>query len=208
MPAVTLHGLVADGYVSGNNGMYSTARDGSNLGTANNGTSANCGQLFITPTYYCNELFIAFDTSSLLSTDTINSLVFSMVLNSASWNQTIHVQEIYARDWGTAVETTDWIAGGSLGGLTLVGTLDTTGIVAETRYNFTSQVGAIGSIVKGGVSRYAVACNLLRLGTIPTNGNLLGWYLADAGTPKDPQLFVNYSPAFFSSPFPAYSKTL
>ena len=136
MPTYVIYSDSTDGYLECTNATYATARSGG--GTLTSDTSAatiTVGQYHDT-TYYVEEAFLSFDTSSVVGVAT--SAVLSLYLNtdgSTSADFTINAR---AYDWGSSLTTADWIAGASLSGNTLRASYGTASLAAG--YNdFTSE---------------------------------------------------------------------
>lgn len=189
MATYIIYGQVADGevvsaanYVDG----YSVARAGGTMvlhsaasGLLRIGQSYTFGVEFGPSNWYyaCYENFISFDTSAIPTTEVVssNSLFLAQYSGSSLW---IYV---YARDWGTAVDTGDYLAGSTL-------------------YASPSlKVGTIGAgldptitnIDPSTATRFLLAGQRMVNGTVPSTDETAYLYSADAsGTGFDPALTI------------------
>lgn len=126
---IQIYGSAEDNHIVSNSGTYSTARESGtlSLGTASAGNWV-AGQ---STGFNCYQGFISFDTS-ILSGETITAA--SLRLHQLATNGTNSSEDIIVavRDWGTAVETTDWVVGSSLSSLTAVATFVLAGWASGT----------------------------------------------------------------------------
>ncbi|MGH2710168.1 MAG: hypothetical protein ACRDH9_03060 [Actinomycetota bacterium] len=178
------------GYVSSTDAVYATARTSGTL-AADDGLIVRIGQ---TTGYVCNEGFVKFNTSSIPDDDAISSATLS--LDGVSDDSTTDfIAEARLQDWGTGLQTSDWVSGADLS-MTLLATWDSAGYVAG--YNDFTENGSNlrDSISKTGDTRILINSDRHRLGTAPTTSEVVEFNSADAaGTTEDPRLVVNHSPA-------------
>ena len=201
----TAYSSTEDGFVRSTSTTYSTARSGGTL--ALNPTLPNIvrvGQLFVTPDYYCYEGFIDPDTSAIPDGDDISSAVLSLYGNTddSTTNFTVNAR---LRDWGTTLETADYVAGASLSALTLLATFATTGFAVGAYNDFTSDAAFISNVSKTGETRIIITSSRHEAGTAPTDAENVQWDAAEvAGTTQDPKLVVVHAAAGFMFPSRQY----
>jgi hypothetical protein len=180
-----------DGNVESNSTVYSTARAGNNLVTA---TALRVGQTLAGSSYYVEETFIRFDTSSIPDSAVISSVVLSLwcIVDNSTTN---FVAEARSDDWGTTLETTDWVAGADLASKTLLATFAISGITVGAYNAFTeSGTDFQSAINKTGETRFLVSSDRTRTNTTPTDDEYVAFRnQAFAGTTQDPKLVVTYS---------------
>ena len=140
-------------------------------------------------------MFLGFDTSSIPDGDVIDSVVLSIAHFTDNTATVTNVVEVRAYDWGTAVETTDWIPGANLGSSTLLATATSSpGNRFGTGYkDFTSQGAFAAAINKTGFTRVVICTDRMRLGTVPTDDETIHpFYAEKTGTSQDPKLVVTH----------------
>lgn len=199
MTTTTIFSDLSDGRIQSVDAVYSVARAGSGVDITFNDTSPDvlnlCGQLLST-NYFCWQLFLAFDTSVIPDTDTIDSAVLSMYgFDDLSTDD--FTVEARLHNWGGTLATTDFVAGADLSSKTLLATFATSTPWAAEAYNaFTSESAFVSNIEKTGTTYIMLSSSKQRLGTAPTQSERVRAYLADAtGTTKDPKLVVTHSAA-------------
>lgn len=182
-----------DGQVTSNSAVYATARSGAGLGADTAGTTILIGQR-LDVTYQCCEGFFAFDTSTIPDAATIDSVTLSL-FGQADNSVTDFTLQARASDWGTGLTTADWVAGASLGALTLLGSLSTVGFSTAAYNDFTENGSNFrNAISKTGETRILVNGSTHEAGSTPTGYERVTVHSADAsGTTNDPKLVVNYS---------------
>ena len=117
MAELTVYASTASGRVEAANATYLTARAGTGLSRVVNGQYVFTGQLLSGGDFYLNGLYLDFDTSEIAAGDTITGVAFAPYLATGWGNDTPHVAEVYAYDWGEGVTTADWVAGSALSAL-------------------------------------------------------------------------------------------
>lgn len=192
---LTVYSDTADGGIRSDDATYATARSGSSF-TLNAGEVSfgiQVGQYFDGATYQLFETFFSFDTSSLGTGAIISAATFSLY-GASDDTTTDFTMEARLRDWGATLETSDWVAGASLSGLTSLATFATSGF-SIAGYNDFTDVALPANVNKTGSTRMIVVSSLLTAGTTPTTtGERLRVWTADqAGTTTDPKLVVTYT---------------
>ena len=183
----------AGGFISSVSTVYSTARSGSNL-VANNQDSANSatvGQRESGSNFIIWEGFIAFDTSSIPDGHVISAAQLSILISQAEnidTNFTLNVY--YTSAWSSPfdTDTNAWVAGASLSGLTLAGTL-----AINTGSNGT---GVVTFSNLTGISKTSVTYLLLASNRQVSNqapGNELDEFAQFGGDTNDAQLDVTHA---------------
>lgn len=189
----TVYASTADGHVISSSSSYSTARSGGSLGVNTYGTGAvRVGQATDFIVYECYESFLSFDTSSIPDDDVISSVVLSLNGQtdlSSSADFTVNAR---VKNWGSSVDTGDWVAGDSLSGLTLLATWSTTSF--SSGYNdFSSQSGFASSINKSGTTYIILSSSRHEGGSTPSGAELVDFDSADtSGTSSDPKLTITH----------------
>lgn len=191
MATVTLNGTTnADALVSSST-TYATARSG-NLLALIGAFEGRTGQRLNAGTYDLYETFIEFDSSGLLAAgDTITAAVLKLYLRFDD-STTDFLTEVYVRDYGAAVDTADWVPGGSFGGLTKVAQIDSSTVTASA-YNSFADVNLPANIVKNGITRLVLVSARVIASTVPAGDEYLTWYATDAT--NFPKIDVTYTPA-------------
>jgi hypothetical protein len=195
----TIHPSAQAGDVeSGDSGTYSAARSGTgSLGLfANPGADIRVGQTFFSgdtynPSYVAlYEGFLDFSLASV--TGTVVSATLSLGLGF-DFSDTDFAVEARTRDWGASLSTADWVAGASLGGLTLLATLATSGIGAVDAYKAMTQTGTAlkDAVVAAGAGtlRILLCSDLTRLNNSPGGDEFVLFYPQGHATLK-PKLVV------------------
>ena len=191
MATTVVFGDTADGQVQGSSTTYATARSTATTADSSAPTQ-QVGQLFSTPTYFCLELFLGFDTSAI--TGTITSATLSLV-DQVDNSVTDFVIECRLYDWGATLTTADWVPGASIS-QTLLATYNTaSGWTGNTYKDFTD-VAMAANINQSGFTRFLLNSDRHRLGTTPTGEERVSCSMADdAGTTNDPKLTIVTVPA-------------
>jgi hypothetical protein len=191
----TVFSTTADGRVESEHATYTTARSGANQSSNNSAATMIVGQT-VSGNYFIDEGFLDFDTSSIPDTDTIDSAVLSL-FGQSNESTTDFTIEARLKDWGGTLTTADWVAGASLGALTLLATYATSGGWSTVAYNdFTSDAAFVSNVSKTGVTYILLDSSRHAAGNTPTGLERVWCYSADqAGTTNDPKLVVNHSAA-------------
>jgi hypothetical protein len=209
---------VSDGYIQSNSGdqfagpqgVYADARAGTGLVANTTATALSLGQQMSSDgydQYTVWEPFLGFDTSALGSA-TVGSAVLNLTSNSDGSSVDFTVQARLC-DWGATLTTADWVAGGSLSGLTLLGSYDTSGgFVPGTAYDF-SDTAMAANVNKAGTTRMLLCSSRTVSNNVPAGpSEWINPRAADyTGTTSDPKLTVTYS-AGVSAPTRVQSATL
>jgi hypothetical protein len=196
MAELTVYASTASGRIEAAGSTYLTMRAGAGLAAYTNPQYVYTGQLLDGGDFFLNALYLEFDTSEIAAGDTITGVAFAPYLWTGYGNNTPHVAEVYAYDWGAGVTTADWVAGDDIGDLgDLLASFDTTGLPLNESQagwkTFTNEDAMLSAIVKGGTTRFLVICDRFRLGTEPSGPERVGWYLNQEDC--RPRLIVTYT---------------
>lgn len=194
MTVTTIFASTNDGELLSSSNTYSTARSGSGSTkylNANTTAFLTIGQLFSSPTYYCYECFLEFDTSTIADSDRIDDATLAWD-GAGDGSTTDFTAQARQHDWDGSLDTADWIAGADLSSKTLLATWASTGY--STSYsNFTSEAGFPAAISTTVALEIVIVSNRLTAGTTPTGAEYVQMRSADtAGTSEDPKLTVTH----------------
>ena len=167
-------------------GVYATARSG---GTVTLGASVQMpiGQYCdgYPGTFYCMEATLSFDTSVIPASEDVSSS--SLMLSMMSVMPT-GTTDVYERDFGATIETTDYVAGAALGGLLKVASFPRN--VSGNIYQMLSRITA-GSATRLLLASSTHAAGVSPYQSVPNNDDSVNIYSSDAsGTATDPTLTV------------------
>lgn len=193
MTVYILASTTADNDIDSSSTSYATARAGTGgkaLGSAG-GAGLSVGQEKNGVTFHVKQSFLQVVTSGILADDVPVSADWSFTLQSiagsASW--TLGIRET---DWGTSVDTGDFVPGGSLGALGFFGTAalsPTTPL--SSRLSAASGQGLLARLKTAGPIRTVWYSEKQRLSQAPTGDEFATLNSADAsGTALDPVLRV------------------
>lgn len=191
--SVTYWASDTDGYVSSTNATYTTARSGSGL-AANTTADLRIGQSR-PKDYLVEEGFISFDTSGLPDDATIDAITLEMWLTTDS-STADFITEAREYDWGASLTTADFRAGANLSALTLMASINSSGIGATGAYKaFTSETAFLSATnIKTGVVYLNLSSSEQRLNSAPTGNEFLIWESANtASTTNDPRITIEYT---------------
>lgn len=196
----TVYAGTTDGYISSTtvSDDYPGARSGTSLSADTTATTMRVGQLYINAkfdTYTCYEAFLSFDTSSIADTDNVDAVALDMWLTTDT-SVTDFIVQARERDWGAGLTTADWVAGASLGGLTQMATLNSSGIGATGAYKtFTSDTAFLSATGLKTGTVYLLLCSKEQTdNSAPTTDEYLTFSSADnTGTTQDPKLTITHS---------------
>lgn len=176
-----------DGRVRSSNATYLTARSGANLMTDSSGY---VGRDVDTGTYYLNQSYISFDTSSIPDEAIVSSAVLS-VYYAENVSTTDFTVEARLKDWGAALGTDDFVAGADLAALPLLATFATSAI--HSPCGFASESGFAAAINKTGYTRILLSSDGLRSTDANVDSSFLKFRLGSDAEPQfRPQLVVSY----------------
>lgn len=201
MTTLTAYADAADEYLNSLDPAYATARSGGTLSVSPDWTSVlEVGQRYYDTTgegdfaYAIREGFVGFDTSAIGDTDAISAAVLNVTSFEDNSDTDFTIQARLS-DWGTSVTTADWVAGGSLSGLTLLATYATSsGFTANTAYDLASETAFTSNVNKTGSTRMLLCSSRTVGNNTPTGSEYVGIKSADTtGTTSDPKLTVTYS---------------
>jgi hypothetical protein len=192
MPSYTIYGLTGEGYIDSSDATYATARTGGTLTTTVDPALLLVGQA---TGYQCLETFEVFDCSGIDAGETVTSAILNLSL-FADESVTDFLIEARNSDWGATLTNADWVSGASLSGLTLLGSLNTSGIGPAHQYKQWSDVAMSAHVDSKAARTYVVlSSSRHRIGDTPTGDEyviLRG--VAQAGTGSDPYLDVTTNP--------------
>lgn len=190
---LTVFASPADGHLDSRNADYLTARAGSGLSPTVSTSGGMANDLF-SGNYVIQELFLQFDTSPIPDTATINTVVFSGQGIGSSFG-TGWVMQARAHDWGTTLETTDFVAGANVAAKTLLATRAFAGDWSTSAYNaFTSEVAFLAAINKTGYTRMFVHVDTIASATAPSGSGLAGANTLLSGSAAPAKLVITYTP--------------
>jgi len=179
-----IYGGTADTYARQNDAVYAVAR-GSTLSTAANVASISSfleNSFVAGPTYYCAQVFLTFDTSSLPAGPGTGS--FKVV--SAGTVTNTNADTLRFREVSTLANK---IAGASLSALTLHSDPGT--FMSSSGTQYTAAISNVAAIPRSATFRVVIHTVGEENGTTPTGLNRCGISLADdAGTTVDPYLQI------------------
>ena len=182
-----------DGFVESSNTNYTTARAGSNLVTRTNNGNLQVHNSLISGTYYIQEAFLSFDTSSIPDNAIINQATLTLytMAKNTPFNFIVEVRNY---DWGTTLENSDYVAGANLGSQkTLLTTLGTDGLPVGSGASTTTAALAT-NVNKTGFTRMIINSERTRLGGVPTGWEVIAFgEQEDADINKRPTLSINYT---------------
>ena len=193
----TFFGNTADGWINSDGaGDYATARAGNGLVAESAATTMEVGQGFVGGQYFCSEGFLAWDTSAIPDTDTVSVAVLSVYGQSSLLEANFTIQA-RTKAWLASLTTADWVAGASLGGLTLLATFATSGWSNAAYNDFTSEAAILAWISKTGNSECLLDHNGQADNTDPAPNDMFvyPWTADQTGTTNDPKLVVTHAAA-------------
>jgi hypothetical protein len=207
MTVTTVFSGTTDGQVNSRDAStYATARTGSTLTADTAGTTFTVGQdatVSKGTAYDCWEGFLSFDTSGITDTDLVSSIVLDLwlVTDSSVTDFTLEARE---RDWGASLTTADWVSGASLGALTLMASIATSGIGATGAYKtLTSQAAFLTATNLKTGTVYLIVDSSRHVGNnTPTGDEFVILSSADnSGTTQDPKLTITHAAPVAMPPF-------
>lgn len=197
MTVTTIFAQASDGSIDSESGTYSIARAGTGtIAVLGLGDQLYIGQRFPASVYHVYESFLSFDTSVIPDDDTVTAVSLQLFL-AFDASTVDFTMEVRTHDFGTTLETADWVAGASLSALTNLANLASSGIGAAEAYKSFTSVGAAfnSAINKTGTTRMIIASSRTAGNNAPTGNEYCGFYAEGAaGTTKDPKLVITHSP--------------
>lgn len=194
MGTLTAYAATGDNALGCSNSTWATARAGTGAyADSSSATSHEIGASYYAPTYYVNEYFAEFDTSSIPDGATITGATLALYGKASTGSWTL---ECGAHDFGASVGTEDWLDGTDLGSVTVLGTRSSSGWTNSGYNDFSDSNGGLATVVsKTGVTRVAVWHERSRTGTAPTNGQYADVWSAneDQSGERRPRLTVTYT---------------
>ena len=175
------------GQIQSFNSVYSTARSG---GTLDKTSTLVLGQ---TPSYYCVEAFLDFDTSGLPDNAVISNcdLVINIIDDKSLTDFTIKAA---LRDYDSTLTTADWVAGASLGALTLLASKSTSGIATNQYVSLTPESAFVSNVSLTASTRIILFSSRHEGNNTPTGHE----YVEIDSTTYVPQLTLTYTAAIIS----------
>lgn len=207
----TVYSSTADGVLFSWNqgGTDDTSYEAARAGTANlsahpTSTEEAVGQTEgagFSAYYQIRELFLLFDLTAIPSGDTKSSIALNMWLVEDR-SGTDFTLEARHQLWSPTLDTTDWVAGASLSGFTLMASLNSSGIGATGAYKtFTSDPAMLGSLTSGSSLPLMLSSSRQRLDnrpTVDTDESLVFSMSEVTGTTQDPKLVITHAATGFS----------
>lgn len=162
-----------DGYIASLHTDYPTARLGAALTADAAGAFAGTGQAWPTGDKYCWEGFLSFDTSAVIGTITAVTLSLWASEDNSTTDFTL---EVRLHNFGTSLDTVDWVAGDVLATKVLLATLDTASGVNTSGYNvLASEEAFVANINQSGLTQLLLNSSRHRLGTSPGGWESVNW---------------------------------
>lgn len=198
--SLTVYPETSDGYIEsqGSGTDYTAARNGT--GTLSIGWSTT--QLFVGQQAFSSffrrvfESFLNFDVSGM--TEDADSATLSLWLVNDSTGSADFTVQARARDWGDTLETSDFVPGDDLSGLTLLASIDTTSIGSTGAYKaLTSEaalVTAINTARAGDGILRLILCSSRTTDNVPAavSERVIFSSADEADTTQDPKLEITY----------------
>ncbi|WP_062434996.1 hypothetical protein [Herbidospora daliensis] len=206
----TVFADTGDGTIDSSNATYSTARSGSNLAATTSNTDLFIGQGEFGGEYYISEGFLSFDTSAIPDTDNVTAIALALwqLSDESTTDFTLEARQSAWTSGG--LTTADWVAGASLGSLTLLASINTSGIGADGAYKtLTSETALLSATnLKTGTVAMLLCSSRHRGNNTPSAGTSEAIGVAsanDTGTTHDPKLTITHAgsnavPMFTSRP--------
>lgn len=188
MPTYVLYpyGGVDDGYYTSNASTFSGAREAASAsvstGTAQltNGVYTDGGS-----NWYCYESGLAFDTGSIVDTETVTGAELSVHAVTIGGSPTIQVR---ADDWQRPLDSADWSKGSVFGANTL---LASKAFSATGRQSFTENGTAFADYINVTADTHIMVSDSTFASGTQNGTQYVNFYGADeAGTTNDPTLTV------------------
>lgn len=200
----TVFAGISDGSIESEDEVYSTTRAGNALAITD-GLSVGQYNDDTFGLYGCVESFVSFDTSAIPDVATVSAVDLAMWLTGDS-SDTDFTVEARTSDWGVSLASADWVAGASLGGLTLLASINTSGIGATGSYKtYTSQAAFLTAPnLKTGTVYILISSSRHRIGNTPGLATFEAVTFASAdvsGTTQDPKLTITHAGGGGSAPF-------
>ena len=205
MSTTTIYTTTADGYLKSENATYSTARAGGTITKLDNYQDIWVDQA---PGYLLYCAFLAFDTSGIPDDDEISAATLSLYPHeSDAYAGSPGTLEVYAYDFGSSLETGDWVAGADVSALTLVASTTTSGWTTGARRALASQEAFKAAINKIGSTRLFICLSGFRTGDAPASESWFGFHSAEKGAGYAPMLVVEHAAPLMSTTTTVYAGT-
>ena len=193
----TVFSAAGDGQVLCSDTTYSVARSGAGSLAANTAaTTIQIGQRVPAGNFQCYEGFLSFDTSAITDTDVVTVVTLDMWLTTDS-STTDFTLEARDRDWTPGgLTTADYVAGASLGGLTRVASLATSGIGATGAYKtYTSDASflTVTNLKTGTVALLIHSSRHSGNNSPAGEENVLFSSADETGTTQDPKITITHN---------------
>lgn len=199
----TFYSDTADGFIQSldTEGTYSTARAGTSLTVDTSSTGDFLGQRYSGGLnwYFCYEVFLKFDTSAIDDGDDVSAAVLSVYGQQDATTGNDFTIQARTKDWGASLTTEDWVAGASLGALSLLATFNTASGFSTAAYNDLTENGTAlrDAVNKTGVTYVLLNSSRHEAGNAPTGGDeyVKIYFSNQTGTTQDPKLVVTHASA-------------
>jgi hypothetical protein len=196
MTTTVVYADTSDGYVTSLESVWATAR--STASGAFGGSTLLIGNAYSAGNYKCREGFVQFNTSGV-GTDTVSAATLSLW---GTWGGSLvagYVLEARIKDWGTSLTTADWVAGDSLGDLTLVAHQSGGFTHTDSAYTDFTNDALPANINGAGQTSLLINHSRHRVSSAPTGTDSAEVASADvSGTTKDPKLTITHAAAGFA----------
>lgn len=194
MAVYSFYANESDGYIASTSATYATARAGTGTLTVVGPTDGalRLGQQLAAGTYSVWQSFISFDTSGIPEGVPVLQAQLQGVVGTDN-STTNFTMEARIHDWGTTLETTDFVAGADLASKPLLASF----ISSPGAVTFTSAAGSASLVNTTGRTSLVLASSRQGANTAPTNAinEYLEFRSADFGAAiNDPKLTVVTAP--------------
>lgn len=195
MATITIFCGTNEGYLESDSTTYANAASGTHVTDGSALTFYSIGQQKSGATYYCDQSFLAFDTTSLSGIGVLNSTVLSCYGKEDHTDASDFTAEARLYDFGAAITTADFVAAANIAAKTLLATFATSGFTIAGYNAFTESSGALtANLNLSGETRMMLSSDRQRTQTAPTGLEAIYiWPSSAAGTTNDPKIVVTYS---------------
>ena len=196
MTTFTIFAETNDGRITSRDLSYANARNGNGALIVIDNTSQGTfvgNQFFSSNSQYSVfQSYYDFDTSAIPLSDTIDDVTFSLhgTLVPETGTPPAWDAEVRARDWGSVITQSDFVAGGQLANDTLIATIDADSWIIEVYNDFSSETAFLGEIVAGGNTRMYISSSQTRQNITPTKFVRLEAFWANDDNSNQPRLVV------------------
>lgn len=193
MTTDTFYGIEGDGRLYNLDSVYANAR--ASADTVSTTATERIGQVYNSAggTYACYELFVAFNTSTIVDTAVVSAATLSMD-GAGDSSTTDFTAQVRPKVWTpSGLTTADFVAGADLSSLTLLATWASSSYSSGYN-NFSSEAAFNSAINKTGNTELLIHSDRHAAGTTPSGNEYVLFTMAnETGTTTDPKLVVTYT---------------